>query len=81
MPVAVLQLQCGMARFPNDPTLLVMYANYLLDVKKDGQAARTQLQLAQKASPSLLQGYSMYAAQRLAKQLHKGENAVIICFS
>lgn len=43
-----------MARYPNKPYLLIMYANYMVVVKKDGQVGRTQLQLAQKANPGEL---------------------------
>ena len=62
-----------MARMPNNPSLLVMYASYMIVARKDGQAARTQLQLAQKANPSILDTYYIYIAQQLAKQLKRGE--------
>jgi hypothetical protein len=61
-----------MARLPNNPSLLVMYASFMIEARKDGQAARTQLQLAQKASPSTLDNYSIYVAQQLAKKLTRG---------
>eukprot|EP00878_Enallax_costatus_P043846 GHUV01051942.1.p1 GENE.GHUV01051942.1~~GHUV01051942.1.p1 ORF type:complete len:180 (+),score=56.23 GHUV01051942.1:655-1194(+) len=64
-------LKSGMARLPNDPALLVMYASFLIEVRKDGQGARTQLQLLQKASPSLLDNYNIFVAQQLAKQLRR----------
>jgi hypothetical protein len=57
-----------MARLPGDPALLVMYANFLI-VHKNDQAARTQMQMAQRAHPSLLGMYNIYVAQQLAKQL------------
>jgi hypothetical protein len=65
-------MQCGMARMPNNPTLLVMYTSFLIEACKDGQAARTQLQLAQKANPSLLDNFNIYVAQQVAKQLRRG---------
>lgn len=37
--------QAGMAYFPNTPALHLLYANYLLHVKADGPASRTQLQV------------------------------------
>jgi hypothetical protein len=58
---------------PNSPSLLVMYASFLIEARKDGQASRTQLQLAQKASPSLLDNYAIYVTQQLAKQLKRGK--------
>lgn len=33
-------LQCGMARFPNNPYMLIMYANFMLEARKDGQVSR-----------------------------------------
>lgn len=71
-------LQCGMARLPSSPSLLVMYASFLIEARKDGQGARTQLQLAQKASPSLLDNYNIYVAQQLSKQLKRG-GARVLC--
>lgn len=71
--VSVLRaVQCGMARMPSNPTLLVMYTSFLIETSKDGQAARTQLQLAQKANPSLLDSFDIHVAQQLAKQLRRG---------
>jgi len=61
-----------MARMPSNPALLILYANYLIEARKDGQAARTQLQLAQKANPSILDNYNIYVVQQLAKQLKRG---------
>lgn len=61
-----------MARLPNSPALLVMYVSFLIEARKDGQGARTQLQLAQKASPSLLDNYNIYVEQQLSKQLKRG---------
>lgn len=61
-----------MARLPSNPALLVMYASFLIEVRKDGQGARTQLQLAQKANPSWLDTFNIYVAQQLSKQLRRG---------
>jgi hypothetical protein len=61
-----------MARMGNNPFLLVLYAKFLIEVRKDGQAARTQIQLAQKANPSMLDSYNMYVVQQLAKTLKRG---------
>lgn len=61
-----------MARFPDNPKLMMFFANYLLGTAKDAQGAQTHLQLAQKTDPSLPVGYSIYAAQQLARELHKG---------
>ena len=64
-----------MARMPNHPTLLVMYTKFLVEVRKDGQAARTQLQLAQKVNPSMLDQFNIYVAQQLAKLLKRGKRS------
>jgi hypothetical protein len=71
--VLLLLSQCAMARMPSNPELLLMHANFLIEVHKDGQAAHTQIQLAQKANPGLLDCYSVYAAQQLSKKLQKGK--------
>jgi hypothetical protein len=47
-------LKVAMARLPNNPYLLTLYSNFIIETRRDGQAARTQLQLAIKANPSLL---------------------------
>lgn len=58
-----------MARLPNNPYMLTLFANFIIEVRKDGQAARTQLQLAVKANPTLLDRYFIYVAQETAKKL------------
>lgn len=52
-------LKAGMLTFPSDPQLLIVYANFLLAVRKDGPAARTQLQLAAKHSPFVVERYQV----------------------
>eukprot|EP00879_Flechtneria_rotunda_P013062 GHRR01013642.1.p1 GENE.GHRR01013642.1~~GHRR01013642.1.p1 ORF type:complete len:1083 (+),score=308.01 GHRR01013642.1:2122-5370(+) len=64
-------LKCGMAHQLSNPVLLIMYANFLIEVRKDGQGARTQLQLAQKASPSWLDNFNVFVASELAKKLNR----------
>lgn len=54
--------QAGLARFPNDPTILLVYANYIIHVKKEPRAARQQLQLASKGEPSIIERYNIFAA-------------------
>ena len=36
-------IKAGLATFPNDPQLLILYANFMMEVRKDGPASRTQL--------------------------------------
>ncbi|KAI8467685.1 MAG: hypothetical protein J3K34DRAFT_523567 [Monoraphidium minutum] len=62
-------IKCGMARFPNDATLMITLANFQIEARKDGQGARTQLGLAIKASPSTIQRFFIYKTQDLAKKL------------
>ncbi|KIY92722.1 hypothetical protein MNEG_15241, partial [Monoraphidium neglectum] len=62
-------VKCGMARFPNNATLLINTANIHIVARHDGQAARTQLQLAVKTSPSLIQRYFIFATQDVTKKL------------
>ncbi len=50
-------IKAGMQTFPKSPFLLILYANFLLEVRKDGPASRTQLQLASKLAPGLVERY------------------------
>jgi hypothetical protein len=54
--------QAGLARFPGDPTVLLVYANYIIHVKKEPRAARQQLQLASKGEPNLIERYNIFSA-------------------
>jgi hypothetical protein len=54
--------QAGLARFPNHPTILLLYANHIIHVRKEPRAARQQLQLAAKGEPSIVQRYNIFAA-------------------
>lgn len=58
----LLCLQAGLARFPGDPTVLLVYANYIIHVKKEPRAARQQLQLASKGEPNLIERYNIFSA-------------------
>eukprot|EP00775_Hariotina_reticulata_P009112 gene9112-9281_t len=66
-------LKCAMARLPNNPYLMTLHANLLVGMKHDGSAARSQLQLAAKATPSLLDRFFIYSSQQFLKTL-KDEN-------
>src|SRR5687767_7766972 len=48
-------LQAGMSRFPGNAYLMILHANYTLQVQKDAQAARTQLALAGKSNPNIIE--------------------------
>ncbi|PNW79070.1 hypothetical protein CHLRE_09g399663v5 [Chlamydomonas reinhardtii] len=67
-------VRAGMMVFPNNPTLLILYANFLLEVRKDGPAARTQLQLASKHSPTLLQRYQIFCTGEASKKLKDSQD-------
>lgn len=65
-----------MARFPACPSWLLLYANFLLSARNDGQGARTQLQLAIKANPNILERYFIYVGGEMAKKV-KAEGAAL----
>ena len=54
-----LVIKAGMAVFPNNTAILILYANFLKEVRKDGPSSRTQLLLAGKSQPSLVQRYQV----------------------
>ena len=56
-------VQAGLAMLPDSVYLHIVYSNFLIEVRKDGQGARTNLQLASKNSPSILERYAIYASQ------------------
>ncbi|KAG2497227.1 hypothetical protein HYH03_004816 [Edaphochlamys debaryana] len=62
-------IKAGVRVFPNTPFLLILYANFLLEVRKDGPASRTQLQLASKHSPSLIERYQIFCTGEASKRL------------
>ena len=38
-------IKAGLATFPNNPQLLILYANFMMEVRRDSPASRTQLQV------------------------------------
>eukprot|EP00775_Hariotina_reticulata_P003514 gene3514-3784_t len=62
-------LKCAMARLPNNAYLMTLYSNFIVEVRKDGSAARTQLQLAAKAGPNMLDRYFIYISQEVVKKI------------
>lgn len=59
---------------PNNPIVLVMYASLLMQMDRDGQAAHTTLQLAQKANTSVFERMQIYMAQHLEKNIKRGKS-------
>ncbi|KXZ48850.1 hypothetical protein GPECTOR_25g435 [Gonium pectorale] len=62
-------IKAGMQTFPNSAHLLILYANFVLEARRDGPAARTQLQLAGKASPNLVERYQIFCTNEASKRL------------
>ncbi|KAG2429691.1 hypothetical protein HYH02_013949 [Chlamydomonas schloesseri] len=67
-------IKCGLATFPGDVGLLILHANFLMEVKRDGPAARTQLQLALKGGPSMIQRYQIFSTIENSKRLKDGQS-------
>ncbi|KAG2494774.1 hypothetical protein HYH03_007018 [Edaphochlamys debaryana] len=67
-------IKAGMQIFPGKPHLMILYSNFILEVKKDGPSARTHLQLASKASPNLVQRYQIYCTQEASKRLKDSQD-------
>lgn len=62
-------MKCALTRMPNQPFILTLYSNLIVETRKDGQAARTQIQLAGKNNPTLIERYFIYVSQETAKKL------------
>ncbi|KAG2482503.1 hypothetical protein HYH03_018578 [Edaphochlamys debaryana] len=67
-------IKAGLQVFPGKPHLLILYSNFVLEVKKDGPASRTQLQLAAKASPNFVQRYQIFCTQEASKRLKDSQD-------
>lgn len=61
-------LKCALARFPNQPTLMILLANLTSELKQEGQKSRTHIQIAIKNKPSLVERYFIYMSQEVAKK-------------
>eukprot|EP00775_Hariotina_reticulata_P003511 gene3511-3781_t len=66
-------LKCAMARLPNHPYLMTLYSYFIVEVRHDSSAARTQLQLAAKSGPTLLDRYFIYIGQEVIRNI-KSDN-------
>lgn len=62
-------IRAGLATYPNNPSLLILYANFMMEVRKDGPASRTQLQTVQKNAPNLIQRFQAFCTAENSKRL------------
>ncbi|PNW79942.1 hypothetical protein CHLRE_08g373200v5 [Chlamydomonas reinhardtii] len=67
-------IRAGQTYFPNSPFLLLLYANFVLEVKRDGPAARTQLQLAGKQNPNIVERYQIFCTNETSKRLKDSQD-------
>ncbi|KAG2431591.1 hypothetical protein HYH02_013284 [Chlamydomonas schloesseri] len=67
-------IKAGQLYYPNSPFLLLLYANFVLEVKKDGPAARTQLQLAGKQNPNVVERYQIFCTNETSKRLKDSQD-------
>lgn len=58
-----------MATYVNNPDLLITYATFLMEVRRDGPASRTQLQIASKHQPTVIERYQIFATVEASKRL------------
>ena len=68
-------IKAGLATFPNNPQLLILYANFMMEVRRDSPASRTQLQvrglqemLSKTRTESLMHFPSCIGSDRLQAQ-------------
>ncbi|KAG2446966.1 hypothetical protein HYH02_008120 [Chlamydomonas schloesseri] len=67
-------IKAGMHAFPGTAYLHILFANFMLEVRKDGPAARTHLQLAGKYSPSVVERYQIYCTNEASKKLKDSQD-------
>ncbi len=63
-----------MAVYPNTPMLLILNANFVMEVRKDGPASRTQLQIASKHTPTLVERYQIFCTIENSKALRDNQD-------
>lgn len=71
--------QVGMAKFPDSTAILLLYANYIIHVRKEPRSARTQLQLAAKHEPGVVERYMIFAALVRATDTPVGLQLGAVC--
>ena len=54
-------IKAGLASFPTSPMLLILMANFKMEVQQDGPASRTLLQIAAKHQPNFVERYQVCA--------------------
>lgn len=52
-------IKAGLASFPTSPMLLILMANFKMEVQQDGPASRTLLQIAAKHQPNFVERYQV----------------------
>ncbi|KAG2432252.1 hypothetical protein HXX76_009170 [Chlamydomonas incerta] len=67
-------IKAGMHAFPATAYLHILFANFMLEVRKDGPAARTHLQLAGKYTPSVVERYQIYCTNEASKRLKDSQD-------
>lgn len=62
-------IKAGLATYPDSANLLILNANFMMEVKKDGPGSRTQLQLVSKHNPNFVQRYKIFFTIENSKRL------------
>ena len=70
-----LVIRAGLATYPNNPSLLILFSNFLMEVRKDGPASRTQLQTVAKSSPNLVQRFQAFCTTENSKRLKESDES------
>eukprot|EP00775_Hariotina_reticulata_P013181 gene13181-13312_t len=65
--LANLIIQVGMAAYPKDPTILMLYANFVIYVRQHARGARTQLQQMAECNPGIVERYRLFSASELLR--------------
>ncbi|KAG2484238.1 hypothetical protein HYH03_016973 [Edaphochlamys debaryana] len=62
-------IKAGLQAFPDSAPLTILFSNFLLEVRKDGPASRTQLQIASRRQPGFVERYQIFCTNEASKRL------------
>ncbi|GAX78754.1 hypothetical protein CEUSTIGMA_g6191.t1 [Chlamydomonas eustigma] len=65
-------LKAGMSQLPNDSYMIILYASFLIDVKKGYQTGLAELNVAKKAEKSILERFALFSREQQHTQIQSG---------
>ncbi|KAG2430818.1 hypothetical protein HXX76_009794 [Chlamydomonas incerta] len=67
-------VKAGLAQLSNNPQMFILFSSYLIDVQGSYQSGLTQLQVAKKQSPGILERFAIFSREQEHTQKASGAN-------